>query len=479
MEFEHRSFPLQDVEIRSTADGRISFRGLAATYGDWSKDLGGFVEKIEPSAFTRALREGQDVPFLVNHDRNLFLGRTGTGTVRLSSTERGLLVEAESLPDTQAARDLKALGGEVRSMSFGFRVPKGGDSWDWRASPAQRSLRDVDLGDVSVLTGATPAYNDTTAEVRALVEEHAERAASDYAGMTDAVKAKFKSDLADTSKNPTDHVTRWLQRCHQWAAGTYPRGCTYSDVRFMAQACVNELHKRDAKSTASMDDFPPASAGSEAAGPSDSSRSEARCQAGSAALAACAKPKSSAGRSLRAVGDVIWDSENAFQDWQSDVQASLPDGPGYPWGAGAAWVDDISLDGTKALVCCYMDGGYKTWVVPLTVVDGDPVAAPMSEWVEAEQQYVAASAARDLARAISLFEQRAGAMLSAKSKGKISDAMSAMREAHGHLEQLMADAGDGPLVSDSSDTFDLEMASLDRRIRLVAAGASSRVDTRE
>jgi len=50
-------------------------------------------------------------------------------------------------------------------MSFGFTVPRGGDSWsDDRSS---RELREVILHEVSVVTGF-PAYPETDASVRDL-----------------------------------------------------------------------------------------------------------------------------------------------------------------------------------------------------------------------------------------------------------------------------------------------------------------------
>lgn len=417
MEVERRSYPLSEVEIRSTSEGKISFRGLAATYGTWSKDLGGFVERVTPTAFTRAIQDGQDVPLLVNHDQNLFLGRTGTGTVRLTSTDHGLLVEADSLPDTQAARDLKALGGEVRSMSFGFRVPQGGDEWNWKASPAERALKDVDLRDVSVLTGATPAYNETTAEIRSLVEEHRK----DYS-------TKQRKQLA--------------KKGHAMPDGSYPivdvadlKNAIQAYGRASDPAAVKAWIKKRAKALGASDQLP------------------------------------DDWRSLRAVGDnagdVVWDSEDGYADWQSDVQASLSDVfPGsYPW------VSDISMDGAKALVCCYTGGESKTWVVPLTVVDGDPQAAGFSEWVEVEQQYVAAAAARDLRRAIDELERRAGAVLSSKSKQRVTDAMQAMRDAHSHLETLMNEAGDSPMHATENDVDGVieDQASLDARLAAARA----------
>lgn len=125
-------------------------------------------------------------------------------------------------------------------------------------------------------------------------------AASDYHGWTDAVKAQFVQDLSDEHKNPTDHVAQVLHRCFEWAGSTYPKGYTYEDVRWVAEQCVKELHKRDPKSKASMDGFPPASAGQEAAGPKKKKEHksaafdvEERCQALSAADKVVGEPRSS------------------------------------------------------------------------------------------------------------------------------------------------------------------------------------------
>lgn len=123
-------------------------------------------------------------------------------------------------------------------------------------------------------------------------------AAADYVGFTDAIKAKFVKDLANEEENPTVDVAQWLRRCNEWADGTYPRGLTYSDLRWMAEQCVAELHRRDPKSDASMDGFPAAAQGKEAAGPqekkSGETGAERRCRAGSAALAAASETRSSA-----------------------------------------------------------------------------------------------------------------------------------------------------------------------------------------
>jgi len=121
-----------------------------------------FREQIAPGAFAKALDEKRDVVFLVNHDPNLVLGRTGNGTLNLAEDERGLVVEGD-FPDTSYARDLATLieRRDVSQMSFGFRVRE--DKWERRGLENVRTLVDVDLLDVSAVT--FPAYEETNAEV--------------------------------------------------------------------------------------------------------------------------------------------------------------------------------------------------------------------------------------------------------------------------------------------------------------------------
>lgn len=143
--------------------------GWAAVFGPLSEDLGGFREKIEPTAFDFSLRENQDVRALVDHDSGKVLGRRSNGTLKLSTDERGLKVEID-LPDTTYARDLKTLmnRGDISQMSFAFTVPPNGDKWDGKTEDGLRlrTLTDVRLVEVSVV--AIPAYPDTTAAIRKL-----------------------------------------------------------------------------------------------------------------------------------------------------------------------------------------------------------------------------------------------------------------------------------------------------------------------
>src|SRR5262249_36433694 len=92
------------IQARSTTNG-TSLTGIAARYGVEAEIAKQFLERIEPGAFKRALREKQDVRHLINHDPNLVLGRTKAGTTVLSEDNSGLKFTT-TLPQTSYAKDL-------------------------------------------------------------------------------------------------------------------------------------------------------------------------------------------------------------------------------------------------------------------------------------------------------------------------------------------------------------------------------------
>lgn len=153
---ERRAF----AELRVAAGAR-RLEGYAATFGA-EADLGSFRERIEPGAFRAAL--AGDVLALMDHDKGKVLGRTRSGSLRLSEDSRGLAFSLD-VPDTQAGRDVLALAErqDLGGMSFGFTVPEGGESWNGTT----RSLRTIELREISVVS-AWPAYPDTEIALRAL-----------------------------------------------------------------------------------------------------------------------------------------------------------------------------------------------------------------------------------------------------------------------------------------------------------------------
>jgi HK97 family phage prohead protease len=160
------SWPMQDLEIRSTRSG-MRFDGYAAIFDEPSLPMGPagrqFVETIRPGAFTRSLQTDRDIRMFLNHDPGKLLATRKAGTLELAEDRRGLHVGAD-LPDTTAGRDLAALleRRDVDSMSFTFKKVR--DAWE---NAETRSLEEVKLFEVSPMT-EWAAYPQTTASARSL-----------------------------------------------------------------------------------------------------------------------------------------------------------------------------------------------------------------------------------------------------------------------------------------------------------------------
>ncbi len=160
---ERRAF----TEVRAVAAHR-RIEGYAATFGSVA-EFGDFSETIERGAFKAAL--AGDVLALMDHDPGRVLGRTRSGTLRLSEDSRGLAFSLD-LPDTQSGRDVMALAerSDLGGMSFGFLIPQGGETWDG----SRRVLRSIDLKEISVVS-AFPAYPETSISLRSFGAAERER----------------------------------------------------------------------------------------------------------------------------------------------------------------------------------------------------------------------------------------------------------------------------------------------------------------
>ena len=178
---ETRTITVDDIEVREAGDG-MTFSGYAAVFNSPSEPLP-FTETIAPGAFRRSLSSRNNVLMLLNHDPAVPLASTRSKTLSLAEDGTGLRAQAK-LPDTSAGRDLSVLlrDGIVNSMSFGFSVPKGGDSWS--DDGMTRTLRSVRLHEVSVV--AFPAYAATSASVRSL-DALATRTGLDADALADAI----------------------------------------------------------------------------------------------------------------------------------------------------------------------------------------------------------------------------------------------------------------------------------------------------
>ena len=153
---EKREFRMESAEYEGE-----TIRGYAAVYNSDSEWMGGFYEQIAKGAFDDVM--DNDTRAYFNHDENLLLGRVSSGTLRLSSDERGLYYEVD-LPNTSYANDLVELmkRGDVNQSSFAFLIER--DRWEERDGKTYRIIEKVSrLLDVSPVS--QPAYPDATSEL--------------------------------------------------------------------------------------------------------------------------------------------------------------------------------------------------------------------------------------------------------------------------------------------------------------------------
>jgi HK97 family phage prohead protease len=157
-------------ELRATENGekRAVITGYGAVFNSESRNLGGFTETIHPAAFDNVLSSNPDVIGVFNHDRNLLLGRTTNGTLKLTTDAYGLRYEITPNTNTSIGKDCVEWVKDrtVVGSSFAFAISKdSGDAWSTDArGMRRREVRNIalleDVGPV-----ARPAYDSSSVVV--------------------------------------------------------------------------------------------------------------------------------------------------------------------------------------------------------------------------------------------------------------------------------------------------------------------------
>ena len=176
----------EGVELREEGD-TLTAIGYAAAFNRLSQNLGGFVERVAPATFRSTLNQS-DVRALFNHEPDHLLGRSSTGTLRLSEDDHGLRYEVD-LPNTSLGRDVAELlrRGDISGSSFGFRTIS--DEWsETEDGYPLRTLTEVALRDVGPVT--FPAYSSTEASLRSLADDR-------DIDLTDLIQAAEANTLRD------------------------------------------------------------------------------------------------------------------------------------------------------------------------------------------------------------------------------------------------------------------------------------------
>ena len=265
--------PTREVRISSLPEIRamggtgdadpLRVEGYAAVFGV-NAQLPGFRERVKAGAFTNSIEKKADVCFLFNHDSNLLLGRTTTGSLTLRQDGKGLAYSCV-LPNTQTARDVHELikAGLITGCSFAFTIRENGQEWSESRDDdgtyfIQREISDTNLMDVSCVTW--PCYSGTEVYARACAEPPIE--------LRSAVEAKNKAfeipviippsvekrpyaSVADVPDSvPAAHKKQWMEVWNSVYAAAVKDGKSAKDAETAAFTQANGVIKKaEAKST--------------------------------------------------------------------------------------------------------------------------------------------------------------------------------------------------------------------------------------
>ena len=146
IDMEKRSI---NFELRAKPESRTIF-GTATVFNS-AYDMGWYEEMMDTDALANA--DMKDVVALFNHDQNMVLARTSSGTLKLNVTGNAMEYEFEA-PNTTLGNDLLEMvrRGDVYQSSFAFTV----EAEDWQermGSKPKRVIRSIKkVYDVSPVT---------------------------------------------------------------------------------------------------------------------------------------------------------------------------------------------------------------------------------------------------------------------------------------------------------------------------------------
>lgn len=168
---EIRSVPseLKVLERDDTSQSK-QIQGYAILFNQESTDLGGFTEVIEPTALNGV--DLSKVQLIYGHEHNSILARADSGNLTLTVDDSGLFFVA-TLADTTVANNVYAdiLAGNLKGMSFGFTIPRNGDTWtrDIQGNVLHTVNQIGILGELTVTPN--PAYSETSVEIKRSLDQ--------------------------------------------------------------------------------------------------------------------------------------------------------------------------------------------------------------------------------------------------------------------------------------------------------------------
>jgi HK97 family phage prohead protease len=158
----------EPVILRAVEDGPPRIGGYALKFNKLSRNLGGWVEQIDPTSLRASQGEGwPGVMARYNHD--LLLGTTAAESLRLNVDGTGLDYEVDLLDDAASERVRKLVArGDVTRSSFAAYMHES----EWSQTPDGFPLRTVmSMTLVDVAPVDDPAYYDTSTGLRSLADQ--------------------------------------------------------------------------------------------------------------------------------------------------------------------------------------------------------------------------------------------------------------------------------------------------------------------
>lgn len=202
-----RRVMLNMAEYRKEGDGPTEIRGMGALYNEETVVAGFFREIILPGAFRAAVKD--DIRVLYNHDPNIVLGRTTSGTAEVRDTKEGMAYSATVNPRDSQAMDVAARieRGDVTGSSFSFTIDNPDDEEWVRDDKAKLPLRQIKRATVYDVGPVTfPQYEATSVSARS--KERAAAITADEAAKAAAVKAV---PALDEARAKLEAIRRWQQ----------------------------------------------------------------------------------------------------------------------------------------------------------------------------------------------------------------------------------------------------------------------------
>lgn len=170
------------------------------TFNTLSEPIWGFYkEEIKPGAFSRSLKEAEDIGGLFDHQSAMVLGSTKSGTMTLAEDNVGLYGEIDPVDAYYSQGLINSLTrGDIDSASFGFYYV----TTQWRLQDEWDVLEvhDLDLVEVSVVK--FPAFRATQIGIRSFIKDVEEIEPAQQAPLLRAFnRLEHKLDMTDDDKS--------------------------------------------------------------------------------------------------------------------------------------------------------------------------------------------------------------------------------------------------------------------------------------